>query len=191
MKYNATREEATTYAGLRRAHAKLKAENSEAVNEVLYKNAVRYSFNEWLSLKHGFEIGTLKASFAGLDLSGVNLSGGDFSDCIFDKANLTKANLAGADLTETSFKHTKCEEAIFDGATLRKATFKHTNVYGASLDNVDISRTKSTLLGKPQSFSTRSYFTGLIEAKDKAGGWAAYEEQQRIKAEHAAGHSFP
>lgn len=79
-----------------------------------------------------------------LELSGVNLSGIDFSYIDLYRVNFTGANLcncifSNADLTKTKFIGSNLSNANFDGANLTDTKFACANLSGAVFTNTTFS----------------------------------------------------
>ena len=85
-----------------------------------------------------------KANLAGSDLAGCRFPGGDFSWAKFRKATVRndvflEAKLTGADFTEVDLSWTALKRADCTGAIFAKAKFDHADLCGADFTGADLS----------------------------------------------------
>jgi uncharacterized protein YjbI with pentapeptide repeats len=80
--------------------------------------------------------------FAGIHLSEANLSGVNLSGADFSQARLHRTNLSLAKLSGVNFRQVICSEINFTGATLNLADFTRADLSGANLSKAELTRTK-------------------------------------------------
>lgn len=79
-------------------------------------------------------------AFTGLNLSGVDLSGGSFIGADFTGTNLSNADLTGATLVDANLTGVNLSGATLIGADLRGAFFQGANLQGANLSTATLAR---------------------------------------------------
>ncbi len=87
--------------------------------------------------------------WACLDLSGQNLDGINFSNCLMEQVNLTGASLIGADfsgaiLARANLTKANCKLANFDNANIGACVFQNTSFRGASFMHSKFSKSEFT-----------------------------------------------
>ena len=79
-----------------------------------------------------------KCSFAGVDLSGVDLDDADLEGIDFTGARLEGADFEGANLKGAVFRNADLRNAKFKGADLYKADFSNSDVTGADFKDAEM-----------------------------------------------------
>lgn len=135
-------------------------------------------WNEWRE-KNFADKAPINFDFSGADLTGVDLTKGDFSYAVLQEANLISVRLKQADLTNANLRGANLERAYLSGtnflvadlreANLSKAILPHTIFEATKLDNsnfsdalflntiladVDLSKVKSLESARHESVST-------------------------------------
>ena len=87
--------------------------------------------------------------WACLDLSGQNLDGVDFSNCLMEQVNLSgasliAANFSGAILARANLNKANCSQANFDKSNIGACYFQGTNFSGASFSESKFSKSEFT-----------------------------------------------
>jgi uncharacterized protein YjbI with pentapeptide repeats len=116
----------------------------EEIKDIHKKNIIEWVTNERNIAEYVIDLSGNDFAEYGrqriLELSGVNLSGIDFSNIDLYRVNFTGANLSNcifsnADLTETKFIGSNLSNANFDGAKLTDTKFSRANLSGAVFTN--------------------------------------------------------
>jgi len=80
-----------------------------------------------------------KAQNGEKDLRNAKLGGNDFTNGVFDDADLSSADLLDANLTNASLKNTNLQGANLNGVHLNNANLTKANLHGAEMGNADLS----------------------------------------------------
>ncbi|MEI6209543.1 MAG: pentapeptide repeat-containing protein [Desulfuromonadales bacterium] len=81
-------------------------------------------------------------NLSGLEMTGADFSGSDFTDVNLSNADLYQANFSGANLTRANLKGAALAYANFGLATLQETDLSATNLFSANLEKAQVTRTK-------------------------------------------------
>lgn len=80
-------------------------------------------------------------NFDSFDLHGVVIHNMNFSNCVFDKANLSEADASNCDLSRSSFLSANLSKCNFQRANLKDVDFSGSSLVKANLSIVDLKNT--------------------------------------------------
>lgn len=129
-----------------------------------------------------------RAGLAGIDLSGANLEGVDFSRADLDGANLRGANLKNANLQSASLRQANLEGADLSNARLHKADLEGARLSGATLDRAELELAElvEAVLENAKLRGARLVSANLEEANLSG----AVLEDAELRGAQAAGATF-